>query len=70
MPSRTVTGPTSAAACPAHSTSTPRSTSAKGLRIPPVRIWDQGRYLGDVVRLIISNTRVPDDAEGDLHAQA
>ena len=42
----------------------------EGIRIPPVRIWDQGRYLGDVVRLIVSNTRVPADAEGDLHAQA
>jgi N-methylhydantoinase B len=35
-----------------------------------VRIWDQGRYLGDVVRLIVSNSRVPVDNEGDLHAQA
>ena len=38
--------------------------------MPPVRIWDRGRYLDDVVRLIVSNTRVPLDAEGDLHAQA
>ena len=43
---------------------------AEGIRVPPVRIWDRGRYLSDVVRLIISNTRVPADAEGDLHAQA
>ena len=43
---------------------------AEGIRIPPVRIWDKGRYLNDVVRLIVSNTRVPADAEGDLHAQA
>lgn len=42
----------------------------EGIRIPPVRIWDEGRYLRDVVQLIISNTRVPSDAEGDLHAQA
>jgi N-methylhydantoinase B len=42
----------------------------EGIRVPPVRIWDQGRYLGDVVRMIVSNTRVPSDAEGDLHAQA
>jgi N-methylhydantoinase B len=42
----------------------------EGIRIPPVRIWDRGRYLGDVVNLITSNTRVPTDAEGDLHAQA
>jgi len=42
----------------------------EGIRVPPVRIWDKGRYLGDVVRMIVSNTRVPSDAEGDLHAQA
>jgi len=33
----------------------------EGQRIPPVRVWDQGRYLGDVARLILSNTRAPDD---------
>ncbi|HEY1366752.1 MAG TPA: hydantoinase B/oxoprolinase family protein [Gaiellaceae bacterium] len=42
----------------------------EGIRVPPVRIWDKGRYLSDVVGMIISNTRVPSDAEGDLHAQA
>ena len=42
----------------------------EGTRIPPVRIWDRGRYLNDVARLILSNTRAPDDTEGDLHAQA
>jgi N-methylhydantoinase B len=42
----------------------------EGIRIPPVRIWDKGVYRADVVRLIVSNTRVPADAEGDLHAQA
>jgi N-methylhydantoinase B len=42
----------------------------EGVRVPPVRIWDKGRYLEDVVRMIVSNTRVPSDAEGDLHAQA
>jgi N-methylhydantoinase B len=42
----------------------------EGIRVPPLRIWDQGRYLSDVVNMIVSNTRVPSDAEGDLHAQA
>ena len=41
----------------------------EGLRITPVRIYDRGRYLGDVVRMIVSNTRAPSDAEGDLHSQ-
>jgi N-methylhydantoinase B len=42
----------------------------EGLRIPPVRIWSQGRYLADVARLILSNSRAPEDTEGDLKAQA
>jgi N-methylhydantoinase B len=42
----------------------------EGVRIPPVRIWDRGRYLADVAHLILSNTRAPEDTEGDLQAQA
>ena len=42
----------------------------EGLRIPPIRIWDKGRYLGDIVRMIASNTRAPDMIIGDLQAQA
>ncbi|MFC3227933.1 hydantoinase B/oxoprolinase family protein [Marinibaculum pumilum] len=41
----------------------------EGLRIPPVRFVHRGRALPDVVRLIVSNTRAPEAAEGDLHAQ-
>lgn len=42
----------------------------EGLRIPAVKIWDRGSYRQDVVGLITSNTRAPEDAEGDLRAQA
>ena len=42
----------------------------EGLRIPPVRIWDEGKYLGDIVRMFASNTRAPDMIIGDLQAQA
>jgi N-methylhydantoinase B len=49
---------------------TAREHFGEGTRIPPVRIWQQGRYLADVARLILSNTRAPDATEGDLHAQA
>lgn len=41
----------------------------EGLRIPPLRITHRGRYCADVVRMIVSNTRAPEAAEGDLHAQ-
>jgi N-methylhydantoinase B len=43
---------------------------AEGIRIPPVRIADRGHLRDDVVNLIVSNTRVPSDARGDLHSQA
>ena len=43
---------------------------AEGLRITPVRIWHEGRFLGDVAKLLVANTRAPDISMGDLHAQA
>ena len=47
--SPTATGPTSAAASPARSTSTPREHFGEGMRIPPVRIWRPGRATCDDV---------------------
>jgi len=41
----------------------------EGVRVPPVRIVDEGVVRTDVIRLITSNTRAPDDAEGDCRAQ-
>jgi N-methylhydantoinase B len=46
-----------------------RDHFGEGVRIPPVRIYDEGVYRGDIVRMIVSNTRAPDDAEGDCLAQ-
>lgn len=43
---------------------------AEGLRITPVRIWHEGRFLADVAKLLVANTRSPDISMGDLHAQA
>ncbi|RRJ87213.1 hydantoinase B/oxoprolinase family protein [Gulosibacter macacae] len=42
----------------------------EGVRIPPVRVWSQGKFLDDVAQLIVSNTRAPEVAMGDLHAQS
>ena len=42
----------------------------EGLRITPVRIWSKGNYLHDVAQLLVSNTRAPEQAMGDLHAQS
>lgn len=42
----------------------------EGLRIPPMRLWRRGEFLRDVAEMIVSNTRAPADAMGDLLAQA
>jgi N-methylhydantoinase B len=41
----------------------------EGLRITPIRVFEEGRYRADIVRLLVANTRQPSDAEGDLRAQ-
>jgi N-methylhydantoinase B len=54
----------------------PGSTSAnatemyhEGLLIPPIKIWDGGRPLPDIERLVLSNSRQPAMVRGDMHAQ-
>ena len=47
-----------------------REHFGEGLRISPVRIWSRGEFLGDVAKLIVGNTRAPDDNMSDLNAQA
>jgi N-methylhydantoinase B len=42
----------------------------EGLRLPPLRVWSKGVFLKDVAEMIVSNTRAPADAMGDLLAQA
>ena len=41
----------------------------EGLRIPPVRLMIAGRVNEDVMRLISTNVRLPEEREGDLTAQ-
>jgi N-methylhydantoinase B len=54
----------------------PGSTSAnatemyhEGVLIPPIKIWDVGKLLPDVERLILANSRQPELVRGDMHAQ-
>lgn len=42
----------------------------EGLRIPAVKIFDRGVFRYDVAALLVENTRSPDIALGDLHAQS
>jgi N-methylhydantoinase B len=39
------------------------------LRIPPMRLYEQGRYRKDVWEMILLNLRIPSLVEGDLHCQ-
>ncbi|MEW5922236.1 MAG: hydantoinase B/oxoprolinase family protein [Bacillota bacterium] len=42
----------------------------EGLRIPPIKLWEQGVYREDVANLLVANMRVPEDRLGDMRAQA
>src|ERR1700730_16811833 len=41
----------------------------EGLLIPPIKIWDAGRPLADIERLILGNSRQPALVRGDMNAQ-
>lgn len=54
----------------------PGSTSAKatemyqeGILVPPLKIWESGRVLSDIERLILANSRQPELVLGDIHTQ-
>jgi N-methylhydantoinase B len=42
----------------------------EGLRIPPVLAWRAGNPVDDIVRLVVHNSRQPQERMGDLRAQA
>lgn len=42
----------------------------EGLRIPAIKVFDRGVFRYDVGALLVENTRSPEVALGDLHAQA
>jgi len=46
-----------------------REIFQEGLRIPPVKIFAGGRVVRDVLALLVSNVRTPEEREGDLTAQ-
>ncbi|KAB7708266.1 hydantoinase B/oxoprolinase family protein [Bacillus aerolatus] len=41
----------------------------EGIRIPPLRLWNKGKYLKDVANMLVSNMRVPEERLGDFRAQ-
>jgi N-methylhydantoinase B len=46
-----------------------REIYQEGLRIPPVRIMRSGAMEADILALLLSNVRTPNEREGDLGAQ-
>jgi N-methylhydantoinase B/oxoprolinase/acetone carboxylase alpha subunit len=46
-----------------------REIFQEGLIIPPVRLVRRGKVVDDVLALVLSNVRTPDEREGDLTAQ-
>jgi N-methylhydantoinase B len=46
-----------------------REIYAEGLRIPPVKLWSQGKRREDVINLLLTNMRARAYQEGDLNAQ-
>jgi N-methylhydantoinase B len=46
-----------------------RDVYAEGLVIPPVRLVERGRYVSDVLDLVLANTRTPRVRRGDFRAQ-
>lgn len=41
----------------------------EGLRIPPMRFLRDGRYVGEILRLLLTNMHVPDERMADFNAQ-
>ena len=41
----------------------------EGLRIPPVKLFEGGEVNDDVLEMILSNVRTPDERRGDIRAQ-
>jgi len=46
-----------------------REIFEEGLRIPPVRVMQDGRISRDVMAMLLANVRTPREREGDLSAQ-
>ncbi len=41
---------------------------AEGLRIPPIKIWDEGKPRKDILNMLLTNMRARRDQEGDFNA--
>jgi N-methylhydantoinase B len=46
-----------------------RDVFAEGLRIPPIKVCEEGRDRADILNMLVTNTRTPRNQAGDLRAQ-
>jgi N-methylhydantoinase B len=46
-----------------------RDVNQEGIRIPPVKLWSQGKPNRQILDFVLSNVRTPDERLGDLRAQ-
>jgi len=53
---------------PGSFASTATEVFQEGLRLPPVKLMNQGEYVKDVWRIVMANHRTPDTTWGDFHA--
>lgn len=61
--------PISAARSPGSTSGDADSLFQEGIRIPIVKICKEGKFNDDVLKLLLGNTRTPDERRGDLTAQ-
>ncbi len=46
-----------------------RDVNQEGIRIPPIKIWTEGKRNRQILDFVLSNVRTPDERLGDLRAQ-
>ena len=68
-PARSPTRPTSAARCAGSTSANATEMYHEGLLLPPIKIWDAGKPLPEIERIILANSRQPVLMRGDIHAQ-
>ncbi len=66
---RSPTRRTSAARSPGSTSANATEMYHEGLLLPPIKIWDAGKPLADIERIILANSRQPVLMRGDIHAQ-
>src|SRR5688572_24258245 len=62
--------PDTGGAVPGGFSATATEVEQEGLRLPPVKLWKQGRLDEEILGIILSNIRIADQRMGDIKAQA